>query len=271
MKVINFNNKQERKEYAKNHTNNMVENYGKEIQHSIDNTFIYDVDFEGNEENKEEKNTIILVDKLDSVAAIFKYANLGKIAILNFASYKNPGGGFINGSKAQEEALCYNSFLYNVLKEFEKDFYEWNRVHLNKSLYLNRALYTKDVLFFNENKNKKVYCDVITCPAPNKKASLEYSKVSNKENYEVLESRIKFILDIAKDNNVDTLILGAFGCGVFGQDANEVSFIFNDLLNKSYKNVFKNVIFAIPKFNPKDTNYDVFRKNILFKSKIKNT
>ena len=62
-------------------------------------------------------------------------------------------------------------------------------------------------------------------------------------------SRIKFILDIAKDNHVDTLVLGAFGCGVFGQNPREVANIFKKLLDTSFKGCFKKVVFGIPKGN----------------------
>lgn len=263
-----FENKDIRREKAKIHTKNMNEQYKKEIEYSIKNTKIYNIDFINKKGTKENNTMNIFVDDIDSISAIFEYDTKDKKAILNFASYKNPGGGFINGSKAQEECLCYNSFLYNVLKEYENTFYDWNRKHLNKSLYLNRALYSKDILFFETKTNKKTYCDVITCPAPNKKAAIEHGKFLEKENSKILESRIKFILDIAKENKVETLILGAFGCGVFGQDANEVSFIFNKLLNTSYKNLFKNVIFAIPMFNPKDSNYEIFKKNISFQNNL---
>ena len=37
------------------------------------------------------------------------------ICALNFASYKNPGGKFMDGSSAQEECLCHESILYEVL------------------------------------------------------------------------------------------------------------------------------------------------------------
>ena len=59
------------------------------------------------------------------------------------------------------------------------------------------------------------YCDVITCAAPNKRAAQRYCNVSDEENSRVLESRIDFILDIAKRHKIDILVLGAFGCGVF--------------------------------------------------------
>ena len=230
--------------------------FSKEIQYSKKNTIIYNVDFVFKDRNITiENNTNIIVDDIDSVSAIFKYNTKGKTTILNFASYKNPGGGFINGSKAQEECLCHNSFLYNVLKEYENTFYEWNRKHLNKSLYLNRALYSKNILFFNDKTNEKTYCDVITCPAPNKKAAQEYSKITNKENYKVLEDRIRFVLEIAKENEVETLILGAFGCGVFGQDSREVATIFKKLIHNDYANVFKKIIFAIPSGNNNYMNF----------------
>ena len=92
----------------------------------------------------------IEVVDMDSVSAIFQYAE-NNTAVLNFASYKNPGGMFVNGSKAQEECLCHESFLYNVLKE-NQNYYNWNNQHKNRALYLNRALYSPNIKFFHEDK-----------------------------------------------------------------------------------------------------------------------
>ena len=52
------------------------------------------------------------------------------IGILNFASYKNPGGMFLRGSTAQEEALCHESTLYNVLIKFNDTYYKSNRENI---------------------------------------------------------------------------------------------------------------------------------------------
>ena len=119
-----------------------------------------------------------------------------------------------------------------------KSFYDWNNLAKNRALYLNRALYTPDILF------KGVHLvDVLSCASPNKKAAQKYCNVSNEENYEVLKDRIRFLLDVAVDNQVDTLILGAYGTGVFGQDTKEVAEIFKEELETHY---FPKVIFAIP-------------------------
>ena len=65
------------------------------------------------------------------------------------------------------------------------------------------------------------------------------------------------MLDVAEDNHVDTLILGAFGCGVFGQDAAVVACGFKRWLEqRDYR--FKDVCFAVPDTG-KDTNYKKFR------------
>ena len=88
--------------------------------------------------------------------------------------------------------------------------------------------------------------NVITCAAPNKSTAQKYQNVSDEENTEVLRSRIKFVLDIAKDNDVDTLILGAYGCGVFGQEAKEVAGIFKEYLCTTHARCFEKVVFAIP-------------------------
>ena len=235
-----WTDKEKRAEQARKHTKEMAEKYSRCIGTSILATKVYDTDD---------------FENIDSVGAIMKYGNPSS-AVLNFSSYKNPGGMFINGSKAQEECLCHESFLYNVLKEFQLEFYDWNNRHKNKALYLNRGLFSKGVWFFRGDSH--VEGSVITCAAPNKSAAQEYQNVSDKENTEVLRSRIKFVLDIAKYNNVNTLILGAYGCGVFGQNPTEVAEIFKECLNTTHKGCFNKVVFAIPK--GRDNNLQAFEK-----------
>lgn len=141
-----------------------------------------------------------------------------------------------------------------MLLQFGQEFYDWNNKNKNKALYLNRGLYSPGIVFCKDREN--AICDVITCAAPNKSAARRYQYVQNEENTEVLKSRIKFVLDIAMENNVGTLILGAFGCGVFGQDAKEVAGIFKEYLGTTHK-CFEKVIFAVPE--GKDKNLESFK------------
>lgn len=255
---IYFKNKQARKEQAEKHTLEMVKNYSRLIMTCAIGSQVYSMSFnptilyKGPDGNNTE---FVLADK-DSVTAIIERPSKELVTVLNFASYKNPGGKFIEGSSAQEESLCHASFLYNVLASCSV-YYEWNNEHKNRGLYENRAIYSPDVLFQKGKEERD--CDVITCAAPNITPSRKYGwGITNEENTEALKSRIKFVLDIAADQKRETLILGAFGCGVFGQDAEEVANIFMDYLTTTHK-MFKKVIFAIPKgFHTE--NYDKFEK-----------
>ena len=245
------NNKKERQEQAEKHYNKMKKIFSEQTKYSVDNTIVYSKECD-NDSTENDKKTEIKVLALDTVSAIAK-ANSKNTAILNFASYKNPGGGFLNGSRAQEECLCAESNLYNILECFTDDFYIWNRSNTNRGLYLNRALYTPRVMF----RDGRYVCDVITCAAPNKSAAMKYGNASEKENSNALNSRIKFILDIANKHKVEVLILGAFGCGVFGQDATEVATLFKEHLTSGRYN-FNTVIFAIP--NDKGNNFAKFKQ-----------
>lgn len=252
-----WEDKEKRAEQAKEHTKEMERRYQKEIAHSYQETRLYD---EHNTWNKcrKEKQTVISVVPLDTVTAGNKCVAenaFGKTALLNFSSYKNAGGMFLNGSKAQEECLCHASFLYNVLTRWEDAFYAQNRTCLNRALYQNRALYVPDIVFHQDGN--VFSCDVITCAAPNKSAAQKYCRVSDAENTEVLKSRIKYVLDIAEDNDVDTLILGAYGCGVFGQNPAEVAAVFQGCLETTHKNCFANIVFAI--LEGKNKNLEIFQ------------
>jgi len=88
---------------------------------------------------------------------------------------------------------------------------------------MNRALYSPDIYFFSGDSNKYVAVDVITCAAPNRSVMLKDGRFSEEQNECIFGDRIPFIRDICDFNNVDTLIAGAFGCGVFSQRPENVA------------------------------------------------
>lgn len=246
--------KQDRAARAQVWVASMERDHADEIQSSTARSIIYDtiVDSVQDCDPADTQTTEIILDDIDSVSAVCKYARQGEnTALLNFASFKNPGGGFIWGAMAQEECLCAESFLYSVLAK-RMDYYLWNREHLNNGLYLNRAIYSPDIHFYHDGQDAA--CDVITCASPNWNAA-KYTNATYEENLRALESRIRFILDIAADNQIDNLILGAFGCGVFDQDPAIVAENFA-AMTKDY--AFRRIVYAIPDRTCR--NYRIFEQ-----------
>lgn len=275
-----FVGKEERARVARSHTANMDEHYGSEISEAIRHSIVYsggnpNIFCRKDIQPMTSGETKIEVIDSGTIEAIFKYkAEAESMGVLNFASYTHPGGMFMLGSKAQEECLCHASFLYNVLGSAPlSDFYEWNNKHKNRGMYLDRAIYTPGVRFFDyENMTPveghgaipdSVTCSVITCASPNWSVAMRYGKFTKNENLEAVSKRVEFILHIAANFYVKTLILGAFGCGVFAQDATEMSTIFKYWLDGKYKNVFKHVVFAIPD-SPRDRNYTSFKNTFTY-------
>lgn len=238
--------KEERKVKAEKQTLFIEKNYKKEVETSVRYTRIYVDTIRDSADATGNKSTKIEIESSDTVSALYDAIERGykNIAVLNFASYKNPGGMFLEGSMAQEEAICHESILYNVLREFEDSYYAVNRKCLNKALYTNKALYSAKI-YFNHNSVTSI-ASVITCAAPNASTARKYQKVSEEEINKTMDSRIKFILQIAKNEKRDTLVLGAFGAGVFGNDPYVVAGIFKKYLETDFKNIFSNIIFAIP-------------------------
>ena len=258
-----FDKKQSMKILALRHTKEMEEKYSKEIDLSASLSTIYYEVF--NPSFIQGKPQEIKITDADSVEAAFneyideiENGKLIKPCILNFASYKHPGGMFLEGSSAQEESLCHASNLYNILEKFDKDYYAPHRTKgaTNRALYNNQAIFTPDVVFeYNKNIFK---CDVLTCAAPNYAAASKYYNVTSKENAEVLLDRIKFLRKILEANNVKTVILGAYGCGVFGQDPNLVAKYMNDVFKDSN---IDTIIYAIPR-GLNERNYLAFKNRI---------
>lgn len=250
----NWEGRDTRATEAKKHVAKMDAEFGKEIAYSVAKTELFDEAKAGNTGRARE--TMVRIVDTDAVSAIFSLSS-GKTAVLNFASFHSPGGKFLEGSRAQEECLCHESTLYNVLREFNGVFYGLNKSTTH--LYENRALYSPEIVFIHKGPTdvaaKKRYCDVITCAAPNKRAAMSYQHISEAQNSAALISRVNFVLDIAEEKGVDTLILGAYGCGVFGQDPVEVAGVFKNCLSNRD---FRRAIFAIP--NSANGNLMAFKR-----------
>ncbi len=171
------------------------------------------------------------------------YAQFCDLALLDFASFVNPGGGYIRGAFAQEEAICADSFLYNVLKE-KRDWYQENRRrNINCELYRNRGLVVPAVRF--ERSKVHAYADVIVVAAPNARRAREEYNVTDAQLSGSLRDRIRFVLAICDELGREKLVAGAFGCGAFGGDAEQVAEIFREELASGAWGV-KQVIFAVP-------------------------
>lgn len=128
-------NKKERAIQAINHFYKMEKEYSDKIAWCNARTKYYSGFVPGSIVNKtkktNEKNLNYLeIWETDTVNAIKKAVSEfpnSKIAALNFASFKYPGGGFLKGSSTQEESLCHKSILYNILQRQREDFYGENK------------------------------------------------------------------------------------------------------------------------------------------------
>jgi len=62
---------------------------------------------------------------------------------------------------------------------------------------------------------------------------------------EAFLNRMSRVLSIAAMHGHETIILGAWGCGVFKNEPKDVASHFKLLLENEFKNVFRVVVFAI--------------------------
>ncbi len=191
-----------------------------------------------------------------------------KVAVLNFANAYSPGGGVVNGEMAQEECLCRSSNLYPALTlpYLHKNYYKWNSNNTG-DMGTDAVIYSPGVTVFKTDdaipvimeKAKWFQVDVLTCAAPYVRTDKKRS-VTREKLEDVHDKRMKNILEVASANNVDILILGAFGSGAFNNPPDLVAEVCRHLLiQDGYGRFFKKVVFAIKKNNAQNTNLEAFK------------
>ncbi len=259
----------------------------KETINARKNSMVYKEGFESKKRkslykktaNKVSAGVVFCVNPTKTFDEARQHLKIGKVAVLNFAHPEHPGGGVFDGAQTQEECLCRSSNLYLCLSDAKNlnDFYTYHR-NLNSPIYTDRLIYTKDITVFKTDdelphmmdKKDFFYVDVITCGAP----CIANINIDTKELKQIFKKRIKNIFEVAIENNVDILVLGAFGCGAFRNPPRIVAKAFKETIEENlYNTEFKQIVFAIKPTTDKASdcpNYTAFHKEFgaSVKSKI---
>ncbi len=227
----------------------------------------------------------VKVTKQRTFQAASRYTRENKTTVLNFASATTPGGGVVKGSSAQEESLCRCSTLYFSLNTpaMWDGFYTPHR-HAQDPKHNDDIIYTPDVYVIKTDTDSPVLMkedewykvNVITCAAPNLRQmpsnkmntsdGVKNVKMTDKDLLALHEKRLSRILQVAKNEGTEVVILGAFGCGAFENRPEVVAQAARNVV-KQFLYDFNDIEFAVYCPPNDDTNYKVFERviNLLYK------
>jgi uncharacterized protein (TIGR02452 family) len=185
------------------------------------------------------------------------------VLALNFASAKNPGGGFVSGAKAQEEDLARCSALY-ACQLNAWGYYDANRAE-RSMLYTDHLIYSPRVPFFRDEGLELLpapfVASVITSPAPNAGEVLRRDPAARPRILAALRTRGAHVLAVARAHAHGTLVLGAWGCGVFRNDPDDVAEMFaSHLASRVFASAFDRVVFAVYDRSSAQANLRAFER-----------
>lgn len=170
----------------------------------------------------------------------------GSPLLLNFANGTTPGGGFLHGARAQEESLCRLSGLYLTLDG--DPMYAHHARHGATATATDWCILSPDVPFFFDDDgavlSEVLLLSVLTCAAP---IAFELGPGVARA---LLRQRITRVLAVAEAFGYARLVLGAWGCGAFGNDPGTTARDFRDALQGPFAGAFEEVVFAIADWSP---------------------
>jgi uncharacterized protein (TIGR02452 family) len=189
-------------------------------------------------------------------------AGRGPVAALNFASAKNPGGGFLNGSLAQEESLARSSALYASLLQ-APEYYQRHRAS-SSMLYSDAMILSPHCPIIRGDDGELLPepepATFITAAAPNVGAAANNRPEELDHIPDVLRRRSEGVLALAASEGFSSLVLGAWGCGVFRNDPAMVAAIFADHLKGLWAGRFRRIAFSVFDTSADHETFNAFRR-----------
>ncbi len=254
----------------------------KAVNYSVGHTQLYLADDTPELPPLVPRNTKIQVSADKSFQAAMRLRKVypeARIAVHNFASATNPGGGVTKGSRAQEESLCRCSTLYPCLNRSDlwQNYYQFHR-NRHDVRYTDACIYSPDILIIKNDDDlperlpEQEFCkvDVLTVAAPNLRPKPynamnpgkgEAVQLTDRELADLHRSRARHMLSVAAANGDDVLVLGAFGCGAFQNNPRVVAQVYREVLSeKDFKDRFLHVEFAVYHTVRETANFDAFKR-----------
>ena len=194
----------------------------------------------------------------------------GRVGMLNFASAKNPGGGFLNGAQAQvcvcsvlfclslivwaqEESIARSSTIYgSLMTDVAQRFYQSHRKDPKEGYYSHAIIWSPHVQLVRNDAGdwlQPVEIEMVTSCAVN--AGVARRKIHDGDESKIeatMKERMARILHVFEKQGVENLVLGSFGTGVFRNNVDVVARIWYELLvgdEARFRNSFRRVVFAI--------------------------
>ena len=219
-------------------------NIAAQVRSSVEKTKYYGPDHAHEAPSQGKHETQFEVTNETTLSAHRRHQAKGRnVVSLNFASATSPGGGFLSGARAQEEYLCRSSALYLTFRDCPM--YRYHREKGN-CLYSDAMIYSPDVPVFRGDDH-----ELLPSPYPASFITSAAPLATHVNIYElrylpkVIYVRALKVLAVAKAHGHDSLILGAWGCGAFGNNGNLVADLFHKALTQDFAGAFKEVTFAI--------------------------
>ena len=172
--------------------------------------------------------------------------------VLNMASYKNPGGGVIRGSAAQEENIFRRTNLFKSLYQYiyYSDQYSIVKKDEQYPLPFYGGIYSKDVTVFRGTENNGYY--LLGTPFQTNIISVSAIKRPELKNGEMngsdilkMKNKIRTIFQVAFSHSHENLVLSAFGCGSYGNPPEQIAKIFKEVIDNDFNGCFDKIVFSI--------------------------
>ena len=217
--------------------------------------------------NEEESNYFCInKDSFSAALSIKERKPDERVLVLNFANPVNPGGGVRRGARAQEEDLCRKSSLLLALEDASaKEYYRYNSTL--GSLMGSDAMIMNPTVEIIKDLNGELLEDstivsVMTCAAP--VISRGLFGIGQEDFEKLFFNRIVSTIKVAAYYGYKYLVLGAWGCGAFGNDAKTVSDLYYKALEDikykdiALKKLFKEIHFAVLDHSANKYNFNAF-------------
>jgi uncharacterized protein (TIGR02452 family) len=228
------------------------------------------------------KLSIQNMDSFTAAKTILDTHPSAKIGVLNMASERNPGGGWLRGALAQEEALCMRSTLAATLYKrfyplpiygaiwspsvavFRGEIGSWGRVYQPEEIFsvgvismpaLRRPTLTGDKKRFGEWSLNVAFLFHFSF--------LISGEIARPQDVDILKNKMRQIFRILAQNKITHCVLGAMGCGAFQNPPAEVARIYKEVLEESeWNGLFEEIMFAVLDTRG-ESNYTIFSNTLI--------